>query len=281
MGAQYELCLNERETQDYIQETDTFDTWFSSSQWPFATLRSSKPGDFERFYPTSVIESGYDILPFWVMRMLMVGQFATGKLPFGRIYLHGLVRDGKGQKMSKSKGNVINPLEVVEKYGADALRFALVVRSSAGQDKAISESDFKAARNLTNKLWNSARFIITGEMKQGKGEFDKEFREKLGAMVKEVTRLLEDYKVGTAVDLLYDYFWHFYCDEAIEKAKIGALSPTLARAGLVTFVKMWQPVLPFVTEQIWQELGKIGVVKTKGEFLALTNWPKEDGEEKV
>ncbi|MDO5561531.1 MAG: valine--tRNA ligase [bacterium] len=260
--------------ENCIQETDTFDTWFSSSQWPFATLKNTQVGDFERFYPTSLMETGYDILPFWVMRMLMMGYFETQKLPFSRIYLHGLVRDQKGLKMSKSKGNVIDPLTIVEKYGADALRFALLVRSSAGLDKSVGENDFKAARNLTNKLWNAARFVkeFTADKNQSESSAarDQEFTNKMQGIVDEITQALGDYKVGLAADLLYDYFWHFFCDQAIEECKKGELSPVLLKEGLFTFLKLWQPFLPYVTEQIWQEFATIN---TDEKVLALAAWP--------
>lgn len=272
--ATFKVVLDETETDlsKYIQETDTFDTWFSSSQWPFATLMNTEKGDWERFYPTTAMETGYDILPFWVMRMLMMGYFETGKLPFSRIYLHGLVRDQKGQKMSKSKGNVVNPLEIAEKYGADALRFALLVRSSAGLDKSVSEGDFKAARNLTNKIWNAARFVLLmeNEKQTTDGEKDEEFKKKMAQIVKETTQMLNDYKIGMAADYLYDEFWHFFCDVAIEESKQGLLSPALLKQGLLTFLKLWHPFIPYVTEQIWQEFVKI---EGDEKVLALQRWP--------
>ncbi|MBI3342730.1 class I tRNA ligase family protein, partial [Candidatus Gottesmanbacteria bacterium] len=142
------------------QDTDTFDTWFSSGQWPFATLRASQYiGDFDYFYPTTVMETGYDILPWWVCRMLMLGIHITGSVPFQTVYLHGLVRDEKGQKMSKSKGNVINPLKMVDQYGADALRMALVYGTASGNDQSLSEDKIRGMRNFANKLWNIGRFI--------------------------------------------------------------------------------------------------------------------------
>ncbi len=265
--------LNEDEC---IQETDTFDTWFSSSQWPFATLKNTQPGDFEKFYPNSILETGYDILPFWVMRMLMIGFFETGSLPFSRIYLHGLVRDQKGQKMSKSKGNVIDPLEIVEKYGADALRMALLIRSSAGLDKSISEGDFKAARNFTNKVWNAARFILISDKKtkeKTKESLEKEnlaFAVKMQEIIKTGTKMLQDYKIGLAADYLYDQFWHFFCDQAIEKNKNGQLSYSSLKEGLLVFLKLLHPFIPYVTEQIWQEFAKIENHET---ILATENWP--------
>lgn len=276
VNAKYEVIIDQegRQLDDYIQETDTFDTWFSSSQWPFATLMNAQPGDFERFYPTTCMETAYDILAFWVMRMLMMGYFKTGKLPFTEIYLHGLIRDSKGQKMSKSKGNVINPLEVADKYGADALRFALVVRSTAGQDKSIGDGDFKAARNLTNKIWNAARFVImlNQEAKpadasdhQAEQQFDHELQQVIG----QVTQALKDYKVGLAADLLYDSFWHYFCDQAIEQGKQGKIGADQLRAGLEVYLKLWHPFVPFVTEQIWQELGE----HQHEQILAKAAWP--------
>lgn len=262
------------EHKDEIQETDTFDTWFSSSQWPYVTLQNTKPGDFDRFYPTTIMETGYDILPFWVMRMLMMGYFETGKLPFEHIYLHGLVRDSKGQKMSKSKGNVINPLEVADKYGADALRFALIVRSTPGQDKSIGEQDFRAARNLTNKVWNAARFVMMlGQDKQDVGgdeKINQSFREGMAGIVSQVTQNLANFKPGYAADILYDSFWHYFCDEMIEACKSNQLSPTLLKAGLITYLKLWHPFIPFVTEQIWQEFG---IMDNNARILALARWP--------
>lgn len=157
----YELGVEQPTKQgDWLPETDTFDTWFSSSQWPIVTLKTTQPADFNNFYPTSVMETAYDILLFWVMRMMLLGKYLTDQSPFTNVYLHGLIRDEKGLKMSKSKGNVVNPLEIVDKIGADALRLALVIRSTPGQDKSVGEADFKAARNLTNKVWNAARYVI-------------------------------------------------------------------------------------------------------------------------
>ncbi len=142
------------------RDSDVFDTWFSSSQWPFATLQTTKPGDFEKFYPTSVMETGYDILPFWVIRMIMIGIYATGEIPFKDVLLHGKILDPLGKKMSKSKGNVVNPIEIADQYGADALRMALMYGNAFGHDQALSHPKLQAMRNFTNKLWNIGRFII-------------------------------------------------------------------------------------------------------------------------
>lgn len=262
--------------EDYLQETDTFDTWFSSSQWPFVTLMNSKPGDFDRFYPTEVMETAYDILMFWVMRMLMMGIYKTGQTPFKNVYLHGLIRDAKGQKMSKSKGNVVNPMEISQKYGADALRMALVIRSSAGLDKSVSEGDFKAARNLSNKLWNASRFILLSrkewaETTDSKKPKDKAFQEKINSLIKEITKNLEALQIGVASDRLYDEFWHWFCDQCIEEVKKDELSQDLLLDGLKTFLKLFHPFMPFVTEAIWQELIKEGLASEK--ILASSPWP--------
>jgi valyl-tRNA synthetase len=246
--------------KNYLQETDTFDTWFSSAQWPFLTLRTSRPGDFERFYPTDVMETAYDILIFWVMRMLFMGIYKTGKVPFRDVYLHGLIRDEKGQKMSKSKGNVIDPIDVSKEYGADALRMALVIRSSAGQDKNVGEGDIRAMRNLTNKVWNAARFIIINQksgirnQESGKSQQNKQFLERLYEVVDEVTKQLERFKIGLAADNLYNEFWHWFCDECIEKNKRKEISDEALLEGLVVFLKLLHPFVPFVTEAIYQQL---------------------------
>jgi valyl-tRNA synthetase len=206
------------------------------------------------------METGYDILPFWVMRMLMMGLFVTGKVPFKQVYLHGLVRDAKGLKMSKSKGNVVNPLEVTAKFGADALRMALIIRSSAGLDKSVGEADFKAMRNLTNKLWNAARFCIGDQLpkislKTARTDLNNAvFEKKLAALHLEITQNFQKLQLGLAAETSYNEFWHWYCDEAIEKTKAGELSQPVLIKGLLVFLKLFHPFMPFVTEAIWQQL---------------------------
>jgi valyl-tRNA synthetase len=277
--------------EDYLQETDTFDTWFSSAQWPVVTLKTTKLNDFRFFYPTDVMETGYDILPFWVMRMLMMGLHKTGKVPFRQVYLHGLIRDEKGQKMSKSKGNVIDPLSVCEKYGADAIRMALVIRSTAGQDKNVGESDFRAMRNLTNKVWNAARFMIMNR-KNSKSQMpnfkqsqiskskisknDSDFLERLYGVVDEVTDQLDKFRIGMAADNLYNEFWHWFCDECIEKNKRKEISDEALLEGLIVFLKLMHPFVPFVTEAVYQELREALSHKKifmDSELLITTEWP--------
>ncbi len=278
----YTVSGSAPENGRWIQETDTFDTWFSSAQWPVVVLKTGKPGDFERFYPTTVMETGYDILMFWVMRMMLMGAYLTGKTPFKQVYLHGLIRDSKGQKMSKSKGNTINPFEVVEKFGADALRMALIIRSTPGQDKSVSDQDFKAMRNLTNKVWNASRYIIlknkvakTRHTSDTVGyvdsNFDKKFHMELEEKAALITQSLVRLKIGLAAEQTYNEFWHWYCDECIEKNKAGQLSDEALLEGLTVFLKLLHPFIPFVTEKVWQELFHAGAVSEN--LLATAPWP--------
>jgi valyl-tRNA synthetase len=263
-NAEYVVSL-ERPGEDYIQETDTFDTWFSSGQWPVVALKTNQPGDFEYYYPTSLMETAYDILIFWVMRMLMLGIELTGKTPFSDVYLHGLIRDEKGLKMSKSKGNVINPLSLVDKYGADALRMALVMSSAPGQDKNVGENTIKGMRNFSNKIWNSARFVSGAEI-PATGKGDEEFYLKLNEVITKIDDLLEDLKPGLAAETVYNEFWHWFCDDCIERGKNGQLGKEALNFGLQTFLKLLHPFAPFVTEAIWAELSLPGL-------LATSDWP--------
>ena len=187
------------------KDKDTFDTWFSSGQWPFATLESLGKKDFETFYPTNVMETAGEIIFFWVARMLMLGLYVTNKLPFKTVYLHGLVLDAKGQKMSKSKGNVINPLELTEKFGTDALRMGLVVGNTPGTSLALSEDKIKAYKHFANKLWNIARFVLSEERT---GEVKKELVEELDSIIEDVTKDMENYRFYMAGEKIYAYVWH-------------------------------------------------------------------------
>ncbi len=279
----YRISTDKPSEGCWIRETDTFDTWFSSSQWPVTALKNAKSNDFERFYPTQVMETGYDILPFWVMRMLMMGKFMTGKMPFKTIYLHGLIRDSKGDKMSKSKGNVVNPVEITEKYGTDSLRMALVIRSSAGLDKSIGRPDFKAGRNFCNKIWNAVRYILLNVDRQkladnSEQKLDKEFEQKLQSVVDQVSQQIDQFQIGLAAETVYNEFWHWFCDEAIEQSKQGQISQKKLIEGLVVFLKLSHPFAPFVTEALWQILKKEeSLEKLKvlnDELLIAASWPK-------
>lgn len=268
------------EGEDWEQDEDTFDTWFSSGQWPFATLMTTKPGDFEKFYPTSVMETGYDILKAWVSRMVMLGLYATNKVPFHTVVLHGLVNDPYGKKMSKSKGNVINPLELVEEYGADAVRFALVYENATGNDQALSYPKLDAARKFTNKLWNMARFI---EMKQNELEtglqepndvqihnVDKEWVEKAESLTNEVSKYLDNYQFNLAAERLYEFIWHEFADHYIEniKDRIDIHSLFMLRRTFFVVLRLLHPFMPFVTEELYQQL-KLG-----DKMLIIEHWPK-------
>ncbi|MEA3354962.1 MAG: class I tRNA ligase family protein, partial [Patescibacteria group bacterium] len=235
---------------------------------------------FDRFYPTSVMETGYDILPFWVMRMLMMGIYTTGRVPFKKVYLHGLVRDEKGQKMSKSKGNVVNPVSVINKYGADALRMSLIMSTTAGKDSSTGEGKIRGMRNLTNKIWNAGRFVKgltsfaatkvrnsgTSESSEPTNFGDRQFKNKLNKVIKAVTKQLEDMKPGLAAETVYSEFWHWFCDESIEKAKKEKISYPVLFEGLKVFLKLLHPFVPFVTEAVWEQLGE-------KKLLIESKWP--------
>ncbi|HVQ43439.1 MAG TPA: valine--tRNA ligase [Candidatus Saccharimonadia bacterium] len=260
---------------NYEAETDNFDTWFSSGQWPYATTMAT--GDFERgFYPTSVMETGRDILFLWVTRMIMFGLFKTGQVPFKTIYLHGLVTDGTGKKMSKSKGNVINPLDMTSKYGTDALRLALTIGITAGNDGPLSESKIEGYRNFNNKLWNVARFIL-GQLPDNysptapklHSPADHWMLAKLNAAVNDVTSSIEDYRFSEAGQLIYALLWDDFADWYLEASKISPNHDLLTH-GLQTILQLIHPIAPFVSEAIWSEL------PWQSTQLITTPWPVVD-----
>lgn len=258
--------------EQFDLETDTFDTWFSSGQWPFATLQTTKPGDFKHFYPTSVMETGYDILPFWVMRMMMLGLYATGKVPFYEILIHGLVRDKSGQKISKSKGNVIDPLVMVEKYGADALRMALVWGAVVENDISLSEDNVKGQRNFANKLWNIARFLVSDpgrkDLKKSL-EKDRELEILVEKTVGFVNRNMEKYHLSQAAERLYTVVWHELADKYIEDYKKGLVSYSVLVRAYSTLLKLLHPFMPFITEEIWGILNRDKTTTP----LIISSWP--------
>ena len=250
------------------QDPDTFDTWFSSGQWPFATLQSSEKGDFEYFYPTSVMETAYDIVPFWVIRMIMLGIYATGKVPFEKVLIHGLVRDKEGQKISKSKGNVIDPIDMSGKYGADAVRMSLVWGALVENDVSLSEDNVRAQRNFSNKIWNATRFIKDFSATAPKSTL---FKSKVKTIVHETEKYLDKFQLSLAAEYLYAEFWHWFCDEAIEAAKQGKIGAGELQWGLKTFLILLHPFMPFVTEAAWQEVKDLSDSPT----LISASWPKE------
>ncbi len=253
------------------QDPDTLDTWFSSALWPFSTLGwPDKTEDFDYFYPTNTLVTGYDIIPFWVMRMMFSGLEYTGQVPFDTVLIHGLVRDEQGRKMSKSLGNGIDPLEVIDKYGADALRFMLANGNSPGNDMRYIDEKVKSARNFANKLWNASRFIMMnlpdGFINEGLPENlnleDKWVISKFNTLAKEVNENLDKFELGVAVSKLYDFIWDVYCDWYIELTKPriqeGGETKNTAQAVLVWvmegMLKLLHPFMPYITEEIWQVL---------------------------
>ena len=258
----------------FEQDRDTFDTWFSSGQWPYATLLTQtknskriKNNFFNYFYPTSVMETGYDILPWWVARMIMLGIFYTGKVPFKTVFLHGLVRDKKGQKMSKSKGNVIDPMVMVDKYGADALRTALIFGTKEGNDVPFGEDRVVGMRNFTNKIWNIGRFIyLNNEIKKQKAKskncnFKLKILQKLKQEFKEerkkYLKSMNSYRFSQALGLVYQFLWHRFADYYLEQLKQELQNGNIKVLKILKQVyfenlKMLHPFIPFVTEAIWQ-----------------------------
>lgn len=274
---EYIIATSEQEAIDYYgegnyeKETDTFDTWFSSSQWPYATLMAS--GDFDRFYPTSVLETGRDILFIWVTRMLMFGVYRTGKVPFKTVYLHGLVNDAHGKKMSKSKGNVVNPLDMTAKFGTDALRLALTIGVTPGNDGSLSEEKIQGYRNFCNKVWNVARFILnqvpedySPASPDAKNLADKWLLGKLAITGQSVTKDIEGYRFSEAGSAIYSFVWNDFADWYIEASK-GEANLDLLVHVLEIVLELLHPFAPFVTEAIWQKM------PWQKQNLIISAWP--------
>jgi len=247
-----------------VQDADTFDTWFSSSQWPTATLKALGQDYFNYFYPTTVMETGYDILPVWVCRMLMMGLYTSQKVPFKTVYLHGLIRDSKGAKMSKSKGNVINPMVMIEKYGADALRAALIFQAASGNDISFTENKVIGMRNFTNKIWNIGRFIHMNKtvlkskvQDKAKSEAIADLNNEFMELEKKVEKDMKMYQFSNAFGDLYEFIWHRFADIYIERLKESVVSGNIeaCRALEETYKRtllMLHPFMPFVTEAVFK-----------------------------
>ncbi|MBI2632941.1 MAG: class I tRNA ligase family protein [Parcubacteria group bacterium] len=257
-------------SKDLLQDPDTLDTWFSSALWPFSTLGwpNENHKDLKRFYPTDVLETAADILFFWVARMIMFGKYATGAYPFHTVYLHGIVRDAHGKKMSKSLGNIVNPLDVIARYGTDATRLSLIMGTAVGQDMNLDERKIEGNKRLINKIWNITRFVSQKKMNTAYMKIPKPitFPQKwicaeYDSMVQEVTRNIETYNYSRAAELLQEFTWHQFADWYLEigKQEIGdkKLEKTTQHILyyiLMNFLKLWHPFIPFVTEALWQEL---------------------------
>ena len=271
------------------REEDVLDTWFSSALWPFSTLGwpDTDAADLKYWYPTSVLVTGYDIIFFWVARMIFSGMEQMKKEPFRTVFIHGLVRDDKGRKMSKSLGNGIDPLEMAEKYGADALRFNLITGNSPGNDMRFYVEKCEAMRNFANKIWNASRFVMMNltidhvELPETLELEDKWVLSKLNTLIREVTDNMDAYELGVASAKVYDFIWDTYCDWFIElcKARLtGEDERSKVNAQnvlcyvLIETLKLLHPFMPFITEEIYQALPH--TAEDKGEFLMLQKWPE-------
>ena len=282
-------------SKEIEQDGDVLDTWFSSGLWPHSTLGwPEETEDLDYFYPTAVLETGYDILFFWVARMIMMGIENTGQVPFRTVFLHGLIRDATGAKMSKTRGNTLDPLELIDQYGTDALRFALTTGTAPGNDLRFGENRLEAARNFANKIWNASRFVISAlEDKSGLyGWYDLpkiEHREdrwivsRLDRVTTEINESLCNFELGDAQQKLYDFFWSDYCDWYIEMAKLRLRSgddpsplPTLAHV-LERTLRLLHPFMPFITEEVWQNLcSKLPREGTEVESIMISEYPRAD-----
>lgn len=277
------------------QDPDTFDTWFSSAQWPYVTLQTTGKKDFETFYPTSVMETGYDILRAWVSRMVMMGLYSKGNIPFKHIVLHGLVNDPLGKKMSKSKGNVVNPIELADQYGADSIRFALVYGTALGNDQSLSYPKLEAMRKFSNKLWNIARFIDMNKTsvknvqspvvnhrsiitnKDTIHESDKKWIRKIEDFSSEIAKYIEAYQFNLAAERLYEFIWHEFADKYIEdvKVRMDEKSFSILISQFSILLRLLHPFMPFITEEIYQKMeidrGE-GIAKNKKSIM-IDPWP--------
>lgn len=261
------------EDSGWEQDPDTLDTWFSSGLWTFSTLGwPEKTKDLELYHPTDVLETGYDILFFWVARMILMSQFLLGEIPFKTIYLHGLVRNDQGEKISKSLGGNVDPLEITNQYGTDALRMALIVGVGPGADSKLSNDKLKAYRNFANKIWNITRFVMSQE---NTGEVKSELKEEFLSLAQDVSDDMENYRLHLASEKIYHYVWHRFADEILEesKGKQEEYSATLYYI-LENSLKLLHPFMPFITEEIWQEL------KGGESLLMVEPWPFDSTQDK-
>ena len=272
------------------QDPDTLDTWFSSALWPFSTLGwPDKTPELDYFYPTDVLVTGYDIIFFWVIRMIFSGYEHMGKKPFGKVLFHGLVRDDQGRKMSKSLGNGIDPLEVIDKYGADALRYTLITGNAPGNDMRFYWSRVEASRNFANKVWNASRFIMmndpdnkikaTDARPANLTDADKWILSKMNGLIKEVTDNMEKYELGIAVAKLNDFIWEEFCDWYIEMVKPRLYNDAdetktaaiwTLKTVLIDALKLLHPYMPFITEEIFCN------IQDEEESIMISSWPVYD-----
>ena len=277
--------------EHYTQDSDVLDTWFSSGLWPFSTMGwpNTESEDFKKFYPTSVLVTGFDIIFFWVARMITMGLEFTKKAPFSTVYIHGLIRDEKGQKMSKSKGNTIDPVVIIDKYGSDALRFTMTsLCTYGGQDIKISDERFEYGRNFANKIWNASRFVLMNLEGVDNNDIDfsaltiadKWILNELNNTAKEFNENMKNYRIGENAHILYDFFWNKYCDWYVEIAKIQLQDADLKlntqrvlRYVLDMALRLLHPIMPHITEKVWQLIPQ----NKKFKAIMLADFPVYDG----
>ena len=260
---EFHIGKTKPEGDDWIQDSDTFDTWFSSGQWPVATLGFSDSEDFKRFYPTQLMETGRDLIFKWVPRMVIFGLYLTGEVPFKDIYMHGMVLDAKGQKMSKSKGNVLSPIDLADEYGMDALRMALIVGNAPGNDIPLSVDKVKAYKKFVNKLWNIARFVLenTDESMDGEVDLTNKHIENFKNIKNYISKNIESYQLHLASESLYQYVWHEYADVVLEEIKkdLTDENKKVLRYLFKQILIIAHPFMPFVTEEIWSDFVDVEV----------------------
>lgn len=271
--------------EGWEQDPDVLDTWFSSALWSFSTLGwPNNTEDLKKYHPTTILETGYDILPFWVARMILMSCFHLGQIPFKTVYLHGLVRDEKGVKISKSSGNNIDPLDMIAKYGTDAVRVSLVISTAPGTDTKISEQKIKGYRNFSNKIWNIARFVLMSVQENTevilKSKYtpeDKVIVEELSTFIADITQDMDNFRSYMASEKIYHYVWHTFADKIIEesKAKLASEDPAIKLSAqkmlleiLVTSLKILHPFMPFITEELYSKLP----IPNK-QMLMIEKWP--------
>lgn len=266
-GAEWAVGLEPPVGAGWVRDPDTFDTWFSSGQWPLLITGYPDGADYQNYYPTDTMETGHDLIFKWVPRMVIFGLLLSGRAPFHTVYLHGLVNDARGQKMSKSKGNVIDPLVLTHKYGTDALRLALVIGNTPGTDLALREEKIRGYQNFANKVWNIARFVLSQyNPSDGGGKIDTKLTDELDALARDITDDMENYRFYIAAEKIYAYLWHRFADEIIEESKGHPEYGTTLYYILENSLKLLHPFMPFLTEEIWQALDKKNL-------LMVESWP--------
>ncbi|MEK7088947.1 MAG: valine--tRNA ligase [Patescibacteria group bacterium] len=270
--------------KEWKQDEDTLDTWFSSGLWTFSTLGwPEKTKDLKTYHPTSVLETGHDILFFWIARMILMSQYLLGEIPFKSVYLHGMIRTADGKKMSKSLGDkAIDPLDIIKKYGNDALRMAMIIGNTPGNDLKLNENDIRGYKKFTNKIWNASRFVIEQTKDfdilnlPNLDEEDEKSNQELQKLVAEISKEMDEFRFSIAAEKIYHYFWHTFADIIIERSKIKILknqnalsAKTLLYTHLNILLKILHPFIPFVTEEIWSIIKK----RDKDDLIMVAKWP--------